>query len=752
MKRTINKRIKRELFSNFWKYFAIFMIIFASVGGISSFFIVQKSVKQGYEDSHKIGNVEDGQISVAFPLEKEGLEILEKNVGSYEKQFFKELEYKKDKTIRVFENREHINLPGIFEGKLPDKENEIAIDRCFAEQNKLKTGDEIQWKEKKFVISGLVALPDYSCLQKSRGSLLISNTNFCVALMSKEGFASLEDVVTSYTYAYRLKTMLSEKEQSEKFSTIFEQLSEKNIPVVDGIIKPLNSNISYVKDDMSGDVPMMYTLLCLITLVMAFIFTVIVKSTIEDESPMIGTLLALGYRKGEIIHHYLMIPMIVTITAVILGNFMAYGFMKQFYLRAYYDNFSLFPFELEENAYAGFFTSLIPIVLVLVINYLVLVNKLKFSPLQFLRKDLKKYGKKTASRVYGSFFQRYRMRVALSNKMLYGVMFIGIILANLLLMFGLSFRPIFQTYLDQIGETMPAKYQYIFRGPTTEIDTNKVDQFTYYQVESKDEFFGKNLSISIFGVPQNAKFFKSYELQKNKIEGYASEGVFVKLKAKIGDEIELYDKYKGRNFKVKLVGKNNYTATLAIYMDQTALNTIMGEKEEFYNGYFSDEKLNIDKDMLLSEVNGNDIKKIGEQMLIYFKNLLPIVTSVAGAIYFVVIYVLSNLIIDRSSLSICYLKIFGYTKKEIENIYLDVTTWIIFIFQILAIPVMRILFKYCVLISMSKFDGYIAPNIPWMINFVPFFAGLCIYFAVRWLQMKKIQKKDMSEALKEIAS
>ena len=94
----------------------------------------------------------------------------------------------------------------------------------------------------------------------------------------------------------------------------------------------------------------------------------------------------------------------------------------------------------------------------------------------------------------------------------------------------------------------------------------------------------------------------------------------------------------------------------------------------------------------------------------------------------------------------------NFTKKEIENIYLDVTIWIIFIFQILAIPVMRILFKYCVLISMSKFDGYIAPNIPWMINFVPFFAGLCIYFAVRWLQMKKIQKKDMSEALKEIAS
>lgn len=63
------------------------MIIFASVGGISSFFIVQKSVKQGYEDSHKIGNVEDGQISVAFPLEKEGLEILEKNVSQGKKYF-----------------------------------------------------------------------------------------------------------------------------------------------------------------------------------------------------------------------------------------------------------------------------------------------------------------------------------------------------------------------------------------------------------------------------------------------------------------------------------------------------------------------------------------------------------------------------------------------------------------------------------------------------------------------------------------
>ena len=53
------------------------------------------------------------------------------------------------------------------------------------------------------------------------------------------------------------------------------------------------------------------TLLDIIIVIMAFVFVVLTNATIEEESAIIGTLLASGYRKREIILHYLALPAIV---------------------------------------------------------------------------------------------------------------------------------------------------------------------------------------------------------------------------------------------------------------------------------------------------------------------------------------------------------------------------------------------------------------------------------------------------------
>ena len=43
----------------------------------------------------------------------------------------------------------------------------------------------------------------------------------------------------------------------------------------------------------------------------AFVFVVLTNATIEQESAIIGTLLASGYRRSEIVLHYLALPAIV---------------------------------------------------------------------------------------------------------------------------------------------------------------------------------------------------------------------------------------------------------------------------------------------------------------------------------------------------------------------------------------------------------------------------------------------------------
>ena len=97
-------------------------------------------------------------------------------------------------------------------------------------------------------------------------------------------------------------------------------LSDAHANVTDLTDVDSNQGIGYAKDDVSGDSAMWTTLLYIIIVIMAFVFVVLTSGTIEEESAIIGTLLASGYRRRELVAHYLALPCIVGIAAATVGN------------------------------------------------------------------------------------------------------------------------------------------------------------------------------------------------------------------------------------------------------------------------------------------------------------------------------------------------------------------------------------------------------------------------------------------------
>ena len=89
------------------------------------------------------------------------------------------------------------------------------------------------------------------------------------------------------------------------------------------------------------------------------------------------------------------------------------------------------------NAEAFLLTTVVPILIMLVVNSVLLWYKLKLSPLKFLRRDLSRRKQKHALPLseHLGFFHRFRIRVILQNMSNYAVLFVGIIFANMLLMF-----------------------------------------------------------------------------------------------------------------------------------------------------------------------------------------------------------------------------------------------------------------------------------------------------------------------------
>ena len=424
MKNPLNKRIFRELRSNIGRYGSIFIVMLMTISFISSFFIAQNSVKISYEDSHIRGKIEDGYIEFDRELSRDEEKIFEDNHIKAYKNYYLSINYKNGKLIRLYSNREHVNIPAIHKGRSANKDGEVVLNYNYVKENKLSLGDELYLPAfvngKKPAIDGLkivglVAFPDYSCLLRRPGDILMDNKDFAVASVNKKTFDDLvkDGYGVNYIYSYRLEhSSENRKVQSDKLEDLVDAFVDKGLVPINAQNKYRNSRISYVMDDMGGDVPMMTSLMVIVLLVMAFIFVVLVQNTIEDEASVIGSLLSFGYSKASLIWHYIKLPLYVTVFAVLVGNLLAYTHMKNVYLGLYTGTFSLFPVRVELDAYAFLLTSLIPIGLILLINFVSIYRKLRLSPLRFLRRELTKKRQRKAIRLpQVAFLSRFRMRV-----------------------------------------------------------------------------------------------------------------------------------------------------------------------------------------------------------------------------------------------------------------------------------------------------------------------------------------------------
>lgn len=146
-----------------------------------------------------------------------------------------------------------------------------------------------------------------------------------------------------------------------------------------------NQGIGYARDDVDGDSMMWMTLLDIIIVIMAFVFVVLTDATIEEESAIIGTLLASGYRRREIVLHYLALPAIVGVLAALLGTALGVVFFTEPMRSLYYGSYSLPPFQVYWSWEIFVKCAVVPAAALILITLVGLLRKMGKTPLQFLR-------------------------------------------------------------------------------------------------------------------------------------------------------------------------------------------------------------------------------------------------------------------------------------------------------------------------------------------------------------------------------
>lgn len=750
MRNPLNKRIFRSILKNKSRYIAISIMMIVSISVVSAFLLVANGVHISFYKNRITSKVEDGQFTSYFKIDKNDRKKIEKDNGiKVYKNYYTNKNVLNNSTLRIYSDRNKINLPTYFSGRKPKNNNEVTLDRLFAKSNNLNVGDKLKIGNKNYKIVGLVATPDYSSLFKNNSDLMMDSFKFGVGFVSDNSFKKISKNHTKYVYSYTFnKRNLDKNEKLKKNNQIMKNISKSNIILTDFLSAKNNQSISFLEEDLGSDVPMMKVLLSIIILIMAFVFIVIISHTIEEEAGTIGTLLASGYTKLSLIIHYILTPIFVTLFSAIVGNVLAYTIMPKAFLNMYYTSYSLPPINLQFNLEALLLTTLLPITIMLVINFIYLQYKLNISPLNFLRSDLKR--NKTSKMIKlpnFKFITRYKIRVILQNKGSFITLFVGMFLAGLILMFGLCIKPMINNYISNIKEDVFSNYQYVLKEQVNLKNKKDSEKYTFSSLDTYYKYGKKDISISFYGINKTSKYV-NINFKNNKDKVYISSAYANKFKTKIGDKIKYKDTYKDKTYTLTVSGIYPYKTGFAVFMDRNTLNKMLKYDKNYYNGYFSNKKLDIQNKYIATTITKDDIVALGKQMLTSFNQMGFICLIVSIIIYLVLIYILTKLIIEKNGTNISFMKVLGYNNKDLKNIYISSIKIGTILSIIFSLPFIAIGIKLAMELMCVKLNGYIEMYTPLYLYFQVFLIGTITYLVINTVHTHNLNKIDMGKALK----
>ncbi|HKM35661.1 MAG TPA: ABC transporter permease, partial [Lachnospiraceae bacterium] len=583
------KRLPRELKSEMGKYIVLFVFITIMIGLVSGFLVASESMKTAYDEGFEKYNIEDGNFEIAYEMDDSIKGVIEEDeVTVFENHYIEKETDQNDSTLRIFRNREEVDLVCVMEGQLPDTKDTIAVDRMYADNNNISVNDVITVGDKKLTVCGLVALSDYSALFQSPSDMMFDAIRFGVAIMTKEGFDSLSENSIHYSYSWKYDDAPKDDKKAKKMSENLLKTLTGNTIVMNYIPQFSNQAIRFAGDDIGLDKVIMAVFLYIVVIMIAFIFAITTGNTIVKESMVIGTLRASGYTKSELVRHYIAMPMIVTLISAIIGNGLGYSWFKEAAATMYYGSYSLPTYITLWNASAFIQTTVVPVIIMFVINLVILVNKLSLSPLKFIRRDLSKKKNKKAWKLSPKIgiMKRFRIKIIFQNIPNYITIFIGIFMANVVLLFGVALPHLLNKNQQDIVANMICRYQYILKVPV-ESETDGIEKYcvtTLKTIEGKL----KSEEVAILGMIPDSKFA---DISPNEDEIYISNAYAEKFGIHEGETVTLKEANGNKAYCFKVKGIYYYPSSIAVFMNREYFNEIFEKDADYFNGYFSDSEI-----------------------------------------------------------------------------------------------------------------------------------------------------------------
>lgn len=743
----LNKRIWRILMENKGRYIGIFILIF-----LGSFaFVCFRGFGGGYErlvSEFALNNMqEDVSFSTLEPIPD--VAELEKESGALMDAYrYYDSALPDDRELRLMSACEKVDIPAVLSGRELMNPGEILLFPNFYTTYGYTLGDAIEISGRAFTVVGTAALPHYVYPLKYVNDIM-PTAGFGLGIVYEGDMEAFPEAVTVYTARFADRDNIS-----AQVTKLYSLLGEKGHALSEWVDGATNKRIRMAWATISGAKAMSVPVPVVMFLLCCLIVGLMIWRMVRADGVIIGGLYAQGYRRGELLRHYMAIPIILSVAGGLAGVLLSIPIIapaiKLMALEYYVVPCENIAISLADVALGV----LMPVVFLGLACWLVIRKELKKTPTELMKGDAQKakvnFLERSLKLESFSFNKKFQLREQVRSIPRLLFLLFGVMAASFLMLIGFTIN---HSYSAVLSGGTDESYNYAWEYGFKEIKHGEVPEGAvpfnaircYPEGREPAEFYLNGIPTDVPHV-YDLLDANGNELPKDQVN--ITSLLANRLKLRVGDTITIVSKLDGKPYSLAIDGIVQTYAGQFIYMPLTEFNLMLGMATDSYSGVFSNEPIEYDP----SELSGiKDLLNMTNAMDNLMLPLMMVVvgtTVIAGVMGAIIIFLVTSLMIEESRSSISLLKVFGYRGKEVKKLILGGGAPIVIIGFLLGMPLM--------LVSANALYGYLGEMInlalPMILSplyvAVSFILIYVVYELTKLLCGRNLAKIPMSEALK----
>jgi putative ABC transport system permease protein len=741
----LGRKVKRTILENKSAYFGSAALIIVSCLLFTMLNLLTADMARATAAFEKDYTQEDANFTTSKPIAD--IRALEGRLGAVVEECASfDYALLEGRTLRIFRQNAKVDIPAIIAGG-PLKTGGILLDPAFAKANGFKTGDAVQVLGNTFRVDGTVSLPNYIYPLKSENDLIGDPNAFGIAVMTREDFAATGRGTVFYAVRFN-----AEGDRQKAAEGFLAALEKEGNTVTQWTDIADNKRVTYVSTKIEGIGQISSTLPVAILLLTCILTGIVVWRMLNREAAVIGTLYALGYRKKELMRHYMMYPLVTAAAGGVIGTLLgALCVMPMLGLMVEYFNIPIPSVNIDPGYIA--LSLLLPVLFLMISGYAVLHKVLRFSPVALMKGTAGKGKVGALERRLKLERMKFRTKFAIREQMRslsrLAFLLLGVALASMLLLLGFTAQSSLDYLLNKgIQETFKFRHEYVYNTLHEEKPPEGAEIFAAAQFRPKQD---AESDFTVCGIEPGSRYISlknaaGAEMDKNSI--IMTRPLASKLGIDTGDEVEVVNKINRKTYALTVEGIAETYIGEYIFMPVTKFNEMMGLPAGSYSGLWSGAALDIPEDRLYRAQSMEESRKAFAQSTETLQATIGVIAVMAFAIGLIVIYVVTSLIIEENRGNISLMKVMGYRKKEVNGLVLNSSVFVVIAGYILGIPL--------ILASMSALFQSLAKSVkvslPVSISLPYILIGFAVVYLTYWLSRalsrKKVDRISMAEALK----